>query len=105
MDKIAQIPIGQRFNSPWGQTLQLGDLVSLVLSNAVAFAGVIVFFLFLGGGIAMLIGAGRGDAEATGKGRQALTAALIGFVIIFAAYWIVRIVGAITGIGDSILSP
>lgn len=85
--------------------MQLGDLVSLVLSNAVAFAGVILFFLFLGGGIAMIIGAGRGDADATARGRQTLTASIIGFALIFAAYWIVRIIGAITGLGDDILSP
>ena len=102
MDKVA-VRIGPAFASPIGQDVTLGDLVSVLLSNAVALAGIIVFILFILGGIGVLVGAGRDDPQATAKGKQAVTAAVIGFIIIFATYWIIQIIEEITGV--SILRP
>ncbi len=39
-----------------------------------------------------------GNAEKTDKGKQAITGAIIGFVIIFASYWIIQIIEIITGV-------
>ncbi len=103
MDKIAQVNIGSAFNSPIGQTVGLADLVSIILFNALAISGVIMLFLMIGGGIGMIAGAGQGNPESAAKGRQAVTAAVIGFIIIFAAYWIIKIVETVTGL--SILNP
>ncbi len=102
MEKIA-IDIGSTFSSPIGVTIGLADLVSLFLSNAVVFAGIIFFFLILGGGIAMISGAGQDNPERVAKGRQAVTAAIIGFIIIFAAYWIILFIQTLTGL--EILNP
>lgn len=99
MNKIAQgVSIGETFGSPFGQTTGLGDLVSVIVSNALVIAGVILLFFFIFGGISMIAGAGRDNPEQAAKGKQAVTSALIGFIIVFAAYWIVRLIEIITGV-------
>jgi len=97
MEKIAQVDIGQEFGSPWGQGLGLGDLVSVVLNSGIAIGGILVIFLFIFGGLGVIRGAGSGDAKAAEQGKQAVTYAVIGFLIVFAAFWIIRIIEVITG--------
>ena len=46
----------------------------------------------------MIAGAGQDNPERAAKGKQAATSALIGFIIIFAAYWIIRLIEIITGV-------
>jgi hypothetical protein len=45
-----------------------------------------------------LIISGGGDSKKTDEGKQALTNAIIGFVIIFTSYWLIQIIEIITGI-------
>jgi hypothetical protein len=97
MDKIAQVQIGNIYNTPWGRTRGLADLVSVILSNAVVFAAIILFILILAGGIMIIAGAGSGNKEGVGKGKGAVTAAVIGFVIVFIAYWIILIMERVFG--------
>jgi hypothetical protein len=103
MNQIAQVDIGSVFNTPWGQGSGLADLASVILSNSVIAAAIILLFLFVFGGISMIIGAGQGNPESTARGKKAVTSALVGFLIIFTAYWIIRIVETIAGF--SILNP
>lgn len=79
----------------------LGGFISSVLPNVYILAGIILLFLLLFGGLTIIIG---GDnPEAQDKGKQALTAALIGFLLIFASFWIIQIIQVLTGI--NILKP
>jgi len=99
MKEIAQgINIGQQFNSPIGTTVGLGGLVSIILSNALVIAGIILVFLLVFGGVSVIASAGRDNPEGAAKGKQAVTAALVGFIIIFAAYWIIQIIEQLTGV-------
>ena len=102
MNKIAVDLIGA-FNSPIGDTILIGELVTLFLRNAVFIAGFLFVFLIVLGGIGIIRGAGSGNAEDTQKGKKAITAAVIGFIVIFSAYWIIQIVEAMTDV--QILSP
>lgn len=104
MREIAQVPIGTTFGSPIGQTTTIGDLVSTLISASFAVAGIVVLFLIVLGGFYMIMGAGQENPEAVAKGKQAATYAVIGFVIIFVAYWIVRIIELVTGF-DFITAP
>jgi hypothetical protein len=103
VNNLSQVDIGQIFDSPIGQTLGIGDIVSIVLSNSIILAGVILVFLLIFGGISIIMGAGQNNPESAAKGKQAITAALIGFLIVFSAYWIIQIVEVMTGY--QILSP
>lgn len=102
MDKIVQastgIPIGKTFGSPFGQEKGLADLVSVIVSSAFAIASVILLFFFIFGGISMIAGAGQDNPERAAKGKQAVTSAAIGFIIIFVAYWIVRLIEITIGV-------
>lgn len=51
--------------------------------------------IFFAGFMVMSGGAG-GDAKKSQQGRDAATWAVIGFVVIFASYWILQIIKAIT---------
>ncbi|MCH7730558.1 hypothetical protein IID21_03470 [Patescibacteria group bacterium] len=100
MDKIA-VEIGQEFFGGkhfLRDAEGVGSLVSILVSNALILAGIIFLFILVGGGIAMIAGAGRNDPEQAAKGKQAATAAVIGFIIIFAAFWIIQIIELVTGI-------
>lgn len=101
--KLAGVNIGSVFQSPFGKSLGLADLVSIILSNVVALAAITMFLLMLAGGIMVIAGAGSGDKENVGRGKKAITSALMGFLIIFCAYWIIVIVEKIFGF--KILEP
>lgn len=89
--------IGESFGSPLGRTVSLGDLIGILLSGAITLAGVILLFLFIGGGVMVISSAGSNNAQGAAQGKQAITWALIGFAVVFTAYWIIRIIELITG--------
>ncbi|HUV71751.1 MAG TPA: hypothetical protein VMW25_01965 [Clostridia bacterium] len=78
----------------------IGALVSIILKNVYTAAGVLLLVLLLFGGISIILGAGGGDPKKTGQGQKAVVAALTGFLIIFASYWIIQIIAFITGIDE-----
>jgi len=81
----------------------IGEIISILLQNIYVLAGILLFVLLIVSGFIFIIGAGQDNPEQAKKGKQALTAALIGFVIIFCSYWIIKIIEIITGL--NILAP
>jgi hypothetical protein len=75
-----------------------GDLVNIIVKNAFVFAGLITFFLLVFGGLSVIMGAGAGDSKKMESGKKTITGAVMGLLIVFAAYWIVQILEKITGI-------
>lgn len=59
-------------------------------------AGIIAFFFLLIGGIQWIMAGG--DKEGTEKSRKKITAALVGLAIVFSAYAIIFIIGALFNI-------
>ena len=68
------------------------------ITGAISVAGIILLFMLVGGGIAMISGAGKNDPKSVEQGKKAATSALVGFVVVFFAYWIVRLIETITGL-------
>lgn len=100
MGKIAQVPIGEKFLGSGHFLTKLtgvSALTSSILGIAIAIASIILIFLFIFGGISMIAGAGTSNPEQAAKGRQAATSAVIGFIVVFAAYWIIQLIQALTG--------
>ncbi len=95
---FAAVDIGKELNTPFGQTKSIGDLVSIILSGSLVVAGVIVVFLLVGGGLQVIMGAGNNDPKASAQGHQAITWAVIGFIVVLASFFIIRIVESITGV-------
>lgn len=104
MKSILALKIGQEF---WVRPQQgigtakgfgsIGEIISNLLQNIYVLAGILLFVLLIIGGVIFIIGAGNDSPEQAKKGKQAITAALIGFVVIFASYWIIRIIEIVTG--------
>ncbi|MCX6726116.1 MAG: hypothetical protein NT052_02265 [Candidatus Shapirobacteria bacterium] len=102
MEKLlATIDIGKEFKingeTGIGQIGTVGNIISTLLQNIYVLAGIILFVLLIVGGLSFIMGAGEENPEKAKKGKQAITAALTGFVIIFCSYWIIRIIEIITG--------
>lgn len=76
----------------------IGSLISVLLPNVFILAGIIFFLLLIFGGFGLIMGAGGGDAKQADKGKQAITAAVIGFLVIFLSYWIIQIIQTVTGV-------
>lgn len=86
------------FFSPATTFPTLGGLVNVLSKNIMVLAGVLLFVLLIFGGLQFMISSGGGDEQGMNKGKNAITAAIIGFLLIFAAYWLVEIIQFITGI-------
>ncbi len=76
----------------------IGSLTSVIVKNALTFAGLILLVLLIFGGFQFIVAAGSGDSKAMQKAQGALTSAFIGVLLVFGAYWIVQIISQITGI-------
>ena len=74
---------------------KIGTIVQDALPYVFAFAGFGVLLMIVAAGFIMLTSAGDAKKLEAGKGR--LTNALIGFFIIFAAYWLVELLQFIFG--------
>lgn len=89
--------IGNAFNSPIGREITVGRIVSILVSAGITIAGVILLFLLVGGGLMMISSAGNDDPRGAAQGKQAVTWAIVGFIIVITAFWVIRIFEIITG--------
>lgn len=101
MEKLLAFNIGQEFKINSTQGVEkigtIGSIISTLLQNIYILAGIILFILLIVGGLSFIMGAGEENPEKAKKGKQAITAALTGFIIIFCSYWVIRIIEIITG--------
>jgi hypothetical protein len=80
----------------------VSGIVTLFLNTAFVLAGLILLFFFVLGGIGMIGSAGADDPKKAEEAKKTITSALIGFVIVFVSYWIVKLIGNLLGISDLI---
>ncbi len=74
----------------------LGSVVTKLLPYVFAIAGLILLLNLVYGGISLMLSGG--DPKAVESAKNRITSSLIGFIIIFTAYWLVQIIGRILGI-------
>ncbi|MFH2085912.1 MAG: hypothetical protein ABII21_03965 [bacterium] len=81
----------QKYNDAIGLkgNANIGSIVSTLLPIILQVAGLILFGMLVMGGFTML--AGAADKESQEKGKGMVTSALVGFLIIFLAYWIAQL--------------
>lgn len=97
--KLAQaisFPVLEQIASPKFMNKNIGDIVSALMIYLFPFAGLLMLLYLLFGGYKYMLS--RGDPKALAEAKGAITTALIGFVIVFVAFWIVQIIGIILGI-------
>src|SRR5258706_10803364 len=74
-----------------------GDIVSVIVRNAVVLAGIISFVLLIFGGFGVIVNAGSGDAKKLEESKKAVTAAVTGLIIVVTSVLIVQLVATVTG--------
>jgi hypothetical protein len=89
---------GQGIKSAAGFQEGIGGIISTLINNIYILAGIILFILLIVGGVGFIMGAGSDNPDQAKKSKQAITAALLGFVIVFCSYWIIRIIEIMTGL-------
>jgi hypothetical protein len=76
----------------------IGDVVNRMIPYVFAAAGFGLLIMIVMAGFSILTSAG--DVKKMEMGKHQLTNAIIGFVIIFLAYWLTQIAGVILGIKE-----
>lgn len=106
MKQIAQVNIGQEFfrggvtgpiSNNFLELSGIGGIVALFIRIAFIIAGLILLFYFILGGIGMISSAGQNDPQKAEQAKKTITSALIGFIVVFASYWIVKLLGQLLG--------
>jgi len=96
MERIfAQIPL--KDYAPAQHFSTFADVVNVVVRNAFMLAGLFAFIVLVFGGFSVIMGAGSGDTKTMEKGKNAITGAVIGILIIVTSVWIIQILEKITG--------
>ena len=94
LNSISAIALpGFRFT---GRNATLGAVVTAILPYIFFFAGLLLLIYIIIGGYRLMFS--QGDPKSIADGKTKVTQALIGFIIIFAAYWIVQLVGMVLGL-------
>ncbi len=76
----------------------IGSIVYAAMPLVFGFAGFGLLLMIVSAGFTLLTSAG--DAKKTEGGKQRLTYAIVGFLVIFVAYWGVQLAGKIFGIAE-----
>ncbi len=81
--------------------MNLGAIMTNLLTYIFAFAGIGLLVYLVVGGFKLMTAAG--DPKKMQEGQHIITNAVIGFVVVFVAFWIVQLVANILGL-ESILN-
>jgi len=90
--------------TPWGgRTLgntfpRLSTFISVILNNSLTIAGILLLALLIFGGLTFIMGSGGNDPKKAQQGQKTITNAVLGFLIIFLAYFIIQIIEVLTGL-------
>ncbi len=96
---LAQSPINIQ---PGGQfsglnSITFANIVAAVIQLILIVVSIILLFILIGGGIAMMT-SGGGNPQNAERGRQAVTGAIIGLIIVFGAWAILNLINIFFGV-------
>jgi hypothetical protein len=81
-----------------------GAFISALLPNIMMVAGIIFFFLIVGAGFSLIVGAGgQKSPQEAAKAKATLTTGVIGFLLVIGAYFILQMVSTMLGV--NLLTP
>lgn len=70
--------------------LSFGDIISGILPYVFGAAGIILVFMIISAGFKLMTSAG--DPKATAGAQAQITSAVVGIVVMFVSYWIVKLI-------------
>ena len=88
------VTAGGQYTNVTGYTFS--KILSFVIQGIFVVAGLIAFILLVVGGIRWITSGG--DKEKTAKAQSTIPAAVVGLLIVFAAWAIIRLVEAVFGV-------
>lgn len=94
IDDAIGINLGRGLTS--SSVITFGAILTTLLPYLYTASGIILFVMIIVGGFEMLFGATEPKSQESGK--QKITAAAIGFILLFVSYWVIQIVQIIFGI-------
>lgn len=77
------------------------DIIENIFGLVIRLAGILAFIMLLLGGFRYLTSGG--DAKAAESARKTLTYAILGLVLIIAAWFILKFIAEFTGLGEQLL--
>lgn len=87
--KFESSPVEAELSTPEG-------IIGRVLTFIFPIAGLILFSMIVAGGVEMMMGAA--DKKSIENGKNRVTAAIVGFILLFSSYWLVQVVELVFGI-------
>lgn len=92
-----KMPGNDNIEGPLGADItNVGSIITKAIPYIFSFAGLALLLMLIMAGFDLLTSAG--DAKKLEMGKQRLTYAILGILIIIVAYWIVQLAGKIFGI-------
>ncbi len=94
MNKLSGVDFGQlqdQATPKFASGTKLGTVVNQVLILLFPLAGIVVFFYLIYGGYQYLMS--QGDPKAIASAQQTITYAVIGFLVMVSAYFVVQALG------------
>jgi hypothetical protein len=76
----------------------IGPIISALLPYLFAISGIILLLYLIYGGFQMMLS--RGDPKAVQSAQAKITSAIVGFIIIFIAYWLVQLLARVLGLSQ-----
>lgn len=74
----------------------IATFLNLLVPLSFLIAGIVLLVLLIGGGFSMI--ASGGSAKEVEQGKTKVTGAVIGFLLMFSAFWIIQIIEKVTGV-------
>ncbi len=94
-----QFPGGESISGPDGfKITSLADLISRLIPYFILFAGIGMLLMLITGGFQLLTGGS--DPKQIEMGRKRITYSIVGFIIVFLAYWFVQAAAIIFGLTE-----
>ncbi len=79
-----------------GGSVTISSLVTKAFPYIFAIAGIGLLLMIIAAGFTLMTSAG--DAKKMESGKNRLTYAIVGFLVIFTAFWIVQLLGTMFGV-------
>jgi Na+-driven multidrug efflux pump len=86
---------------PAGTFNSFGEIISFIFPKILIIGGIIFFVLVIIAGFGVINGSGNDDPHSKEQAKNFLTYAIIGFIIMFGAYWILQILSFVLTAGKT----
>ena len=73
----------------------IGDVFSSLFDYLLPLAGVLMFGMIIYGGLTLMLSGG--NPEGIKEGTNKILFGVVGFIVVFAAYWIIKIIEVVFG--------